>query len=127
MYRIEDGAIQVLLAHPGGPFFVNKDDGVWSIPKGEPDADEGLQGTAQREFEEETGLEPIGPFLPLKPIQQKGGKIAADAKPIRETQSHLRQAGRGWKVRGQHLPLGNQCHCTGFVGSRRRGSSQPDR
>lgn len=75
MYRVKDGAIQVLLAHPGGPFFVNKDDGAWSIPKGELDADEDLFVTAQREFEEETGLKPTGPFTPLKAIKQKGGKI----------------------------------------------------
>jgi len=75
MYRIKDGALQVLLAHPGGPFFVKKDEGAWTIPKGEPDADEDLLVTAQREFEEETGIKPTGPFLPLQPIQQKGGKI----------------------------------------------------
>jgi predicted NUDIX family NTP pyrophosphohydrolase len=75
MYRIKDGVIEVLLAHPGGPFFLNKDDDVWSIPKGEPEKDEDLLLTAQREFEEETGLKPVGPFLPLNPIQQKGGKI----------------------------------------------------
>jgi predicted NUDIX family NTP pyrophosphohydrolase len=75
MYRIQDGAIQVLLAHPGGPFFRNKDEGAWSIPKGEPEPDEDLLGTAQREFEEETGVKPIGPFISLKPIKQKGGKI----------------------------------------------------
>jgi predicted NUDIX family NTP pyrophosphohydrolase len=74
MYRIKDG-LEVLLAHPGGPYFVNKDDEAWSIPKGEPEPDEDLLLTAQREFEEETGLKPIGPFIPLKPIQQKGGKI----------------------------------------------------
>jgi predicted NUDIX family NTP pyrophosphohydrolase len=75
MYRIKDGAIQILLAHPGGPFFVNKDEGEWSIPKGEPNADEDLLVTAQREFEEETGIRPAGPWLPLEPIKQKGGKI----------------------------------------------------
>ena len=74
MYRIKDG-LEVLLAHPGGPYVVNKDDGNWSIPKGEPEPDEDLLLTAQREFEEETGLKPTGPFIPLKPIQQKGGKI----------------------------------------------------
>ena len=74
MYRIEDGAIQVLLAHPGGPFFRSKDDGSWSIPKGEPEPDEDLLVTAQREFEEETGVNPSGPFIPLAPIQRKGGK-----------------------------------------------------
>ena len=75
MYRIKDGAVQVLLAHPGGPFFRNKDEGAWSIPKGEPETGEDLLATAQREFEEETGIRPAGPFLPLKPVQQKGGKV----------------------------------------------------
>ena len=75
MYRIKDGAIQVFLADPGGPYFVKKDDGARSIPKGEPDADEDLLVTAQREFVEETGIKPTGPFIPLKPIKQKGGKI----------------------------------------------------
>lgn len=72
MYRIKDG-LEVLLAHPGGPYFVNED--TWTIPKGEPEADEDLLVTAQREFEEETGLKPTGTFIPLKSIQQKGGKI----------------------------------------------------
>jgi predicted NUDIX family NTP pyrophosphohydrolase len=75
MYRIKDGRIEVLLAHPGGPFFAKKDEGAWSIPKGEPDADEDLLVTAQREFKEETGIKATGPFVPLKPIKQKGGKI----------------------------------------------------
>jgi predicted NUDIX family NTP pyrophosphohydrolase len=75
MYRIRDGVIEVLLAHPGGPFFAKQDDGVWSIPKGEPDANEDLFATAQREFGEETGLRPVGPFIPLQSIKQKGGKI----------------------------------------------------
>jgi predicted NUDIX family NTP pyrophosphohydrolase len=75
MYRIEDGRIEVLLAHPGGPFFRNKDEGAWSIPKGEHDGEEDLLVTARREFEEETGVKPTGTFVPLKPIKQKGGKI----------------------------------------------------
>ena len=75
MYRTIDGAVQVLLAHPGGPYFVNKDEGAWSIPKGEPDSGESLLITAQREFEEETGLKPTGPFIPLQSVKQKGGKI----------------------------------------------------
>lgn len=75
MYRIKDGTIQVLLAHPGGPFFSKKDEGAWTIPKGEPDPGEDLLLAAQREFEEETGLKPQPPFVALKPIQQKGGKI----------------------------------------------------
>lgn len=75
MYRSHEGQIQVLLAHPGGPFFKNKDHDIWTIPKGEPDPGEDLFTAALREFAEETGLTPQGPFIPLQPIQQKGGKI----------------------------------------------------
>ena len=62
MYRLMEGAVEVLLAHPGGPYFVNKDDAAWTVPKGEPEADEDLLLTAQREFEEETGLKPDRPL-----------------------------------------------------------------
>ncbi|HJN11105.1 MAG TPA: NUDIX domain-containing protein [Pirellulaceae bacterium] len=75
MYRIDDGKLQVLLAHPGGPFFQNKDEGAWSIPKGEIEPDEDLLEAAQREFREETGVVPNGPFAALKTVEQKGGKI----------------------------------------------------
>jgi predicted NUDIX family NTP pyrophosphohydrolase len=75
MFRVKDGTLQVLLAHPGGPLFQKKDEGAWTIPKGEPDTGEDLLLAAQREFSEETGLESRGPFILLKPIQQKGGKI----------------------------------------------------
>jgi predicted NUDIX family NTP pyrophosphohydrolase len=75
MYRIHDGTLQMLLAHPGGPFFKNKDDGAWSIPKGEIEPSEDLLEAAKREFEEETGVTPHGPFIALTPIKQKGGKI----------------------------------------------------
>jgi predicted NUDIX family NTP pyrophosphohydrolase len=75
MYRMKDGKPQVLLAHPGGPFFSKKDEGAWTIPKGEVESGEDLLATARREFEEETGVAPSGPFVALKPIKQKGGKI----------------------------------------------------
>ena len=75
MYRRGPRGIEVLLAHPGGPYFAKKDEGSWTIPKGEPDGEEDLLLAAQREFEEETGLKPRGPFIPLQPIKQKGGKI----------------------------------------------------
>jgi predicted NUDIX family NTP pyrophosphohydrolase len=75
MYRIQDGKLQVLLVHPGGPWFLNKDDGAWTIPKGEIEPGEDLLEAAKREFEEETGITPTGPFFALTPIKQKGGKI----------------------------------------------------
>jgi predicted NUDIX family NTP pyrophosphohydrolase len=75
MYRIHDGKLQVLLAHPGGPFFKNKDEGAWSIPKGEVEPGEELLEAAKREFQEEIGVTPTGPFIALSPVKQKGGKI----------------------------------------------------
>ena len=75
MYRFEGGKLQVLLAHPGGPLFRNKDEGDWSIPKGEVEPGEELLAAATREFREETGVTPTGPFLALQLIKQKGGKI----------------------------------------------------
>jgi len=75
MYRVKDGALQVLLVHPGGPFFQNQDNGAWSIPKGEPGAGEELLNAAQREFEEETGFKASPPFIELSPVTQKGGKV----------------------------------------------------
>ena len=75
MYRIQDGKLQVLLAHPGGPLFKKKDEDTWTIPNGELDPGEDMLEAAKREFEEETGIEPGGPFVKLTPIKQKGGKI----------------------------------------------------
>ena len=75
MYRDGGGQVEVLLVHPGGPFFRHKDEGVWSIPKGEPEPDEDLLIAARREFEEETGVPAAGPYTPLQPVAQKGGKI----------------------------------------------------
>lgn len=73
-----DGGLEVLLAHPGGPFFFKKDLGDWTIPKGEPDgAKEALEAVARREFAEETGtaIDPDAPTIELGTIVQKGGKI----------------------------------------------------
>jgi predicted NUDIX family NTP pyrophosphohydrolase len=75
MYRVCKGELQVLLAHPGGPFFKNKDEGAWTIPKGEGETDEDLLEAAKREFAEETGIKAGGPFVELTPIKQKAGKI----------------------------------------------------
>ena len=74
LYRFINKQPQVFLVHPGGPFFRNKDEGAWSIPKGEfTDGEEALDA-AIREFEEETGLALTGDFIALDPITQKGGK-----------------------------------------------------
>jgi len=75
MYRVKNAKLEVLLVHPGGPFFQNKDDGAWSIPKGEPEEGEELLSVAQREFAEETGFKSSPPFVELSPITQKGGKV----------------------------------------------------
>jgi predicted NUDIX family NTP pyrophosphohydrolase len=75
MFRIRGGVVEVLLAHPGGPFFRKKDDRAWTIPKGEPDPGEDLPSAARREFAEETGLATQSPLIALKPIKQKGGKV----------------------------------------------------
>jgi predicted NUDIX family NTP pyrophosphohydrolase len=75
MFVRESAGISVLLVHPGGPYWRNKDDGAWSIPKGlANDAEDGL-AAAQREFFEETGMTPRGPFTALTPVKQKGGKL----------------------------------------------------
>lgn len=73
LFRRKDN-IQYLLVHPGGPYFKNKNEGWWTIPKGEPLPEEPLLEAAVREFQEETGFNTSGPYTELKPIVQKGGK-----------------------------------------------------
>jgi predicted NUDIX family NTP pyrophosphohydrolase len=75
MYRFRDGRLQIFLAHPGGPLYQNKDDGFWTIPKGEPPEGEPLLDAAIREFEEETGIKPDGHYIEIGSIRQKGGKV----------------------------------------------------
>ena len=75
LYRKTGGKIEVLLVHPGGPFWKGKENGAWSIPKGEIEPGEKPFEAAKREFLEETGFCPTGEGIELKPIKQKGGKI----------------------------------------------------
>ncbi|HSQ55206.1 MAG TPA: NUDIX domain-containing protein [Gemmata sp.] len=75
LFRRRDGQVEVLLAHPGGPFWAKRDAGAWTIPKGLSEAGEDLLAAARREFAEETGLSLEGPFLPLGNIRQKAGKV----------------------------------------------------
>jgi len=77
LYRLREGDLEVLLGHPGGPYFARKDAGHWSIPKGEVEPGEELQAVARREFAEETGTSldvPSDALIPLGEIVQKGGK-----------------------------------------------------
>jgi predicted NUDIX family NTP pyrophosphohydrolase len=91
LYRSTPNGVEVLLVHPGGPFFARKDLGAWSIPKGESEDGEELLAVAHRELAEETGFSADGPALPLGQVTQRGGKIVhawavrGDADP-----SHLR-------------------------------------
>jgi len=74
MYRRRGGSLEVFLVHPGGPFWRNKDDGAWQIPKGELATDEEPLLCARREFEEETGFSADGEFTELGTFRQPGGK-----------------------------------------------------
>lgn len=75
LYRRVSGKLEVFLAHPGGPFWHNRDAGAWTIPKGVAELGEDLLAAARREFEEETGVRAVPPFLPLGSIRQKAGKL----------------------------------------------------
>ena len=75
MFRRRGSALEVFLVHPGGPFWKNKDEGAWSIPKGEYGEDEDALVAAKREFQEETGYEASGELLPLGQITQPTGKV----------------------------------------------------
>jgi predicted NUDIX family NTP pyrophosphohydrolase len=76
LYRASDGVVEVLIAHPGGPFWARKDDGVWSIPKGEYNEGDDPWAAAQREFAEEIGLPlPDGPRIDFGPVKQPSGKV----------------------------------------------------
>ena len=89
LYRHKAGALEIFLVHPGGPFWARKDDGAWSIPKGEFQSGEDPLDAARREFTEETSLTASGDFVALKPLKQPGGKVVhawavqGDADPAR--------------------------------------------
>jgi predicted NUDIX family NTP pyrophosphohydrolase len=79
MFRKRDNILgfrlEVFIVHPGGPFFASKDDGVWSIPKGLVNEGEDLLRAAKREFEEETGIQPVGEMIPLGQVKLSSGKV----------------------------------------------------
>ena len=75
VYRETNATLEVLLAHPGGPFWARKDAGAWTIPKGLVEIGADLLATAEREFTEETGFVAEGPFVPLAAVRQTSGKV----------------------------------------------------
>lgn len=75
LYRLRDGQVEVLLIHPGGPLWANKDEAAWSVPKGEYEPGEDPLTAAVREFREETGFDLEGPYAPLHPVKQGSGKV----------------------------------------------------
>jgi predicted NUDIX family NTP pyrophosphohydrolase len=75
MYRIREGRLNVFLVHPGGPYWSKKNEGSWTIPKGEHEPNEEPLEAAIREFREETGFEVAGPFGELGSVRQKSGKV----------------------------------------------------
>jgi predicted NUDIX family NTP pyrophosphohydrolase len=94
LFRRPLGELEVFLAHPGGPFWRTRDLGAWTVPKGLVEEEEDPLVAAIREFEEETGIHPEGPFLPLGSVRQKAGKLVhawaweGDADP-RQIRSNL--------------------------------------
>jgi len=75
LFRRGSGRLELFLAHPGGPFWQGRDAGAWTIPKGVAEEGEDTMAAACREFEEETGILPLGPFIPLGSVRQKAGKV----------------------------------------------------
>jgi predicted NUDIX family NTP pyrophosphohydrolase len=96
LFRRGGLGLQVFLAHPGGPFWRDRDTGAWTIPKGIVNEGEELLAAACREFEEETGIHPREPFIPLGSVRQKAGKIVhawaweGDAEPAEVTSNSAR-------------------------------------
>jgi predicted NUDIX family NTP pyrophosphohydrolase len=96
LFRRASGRLELFLAHPGGPFWQGRDTGAWTIPKGLAEEGEDQLAAACREFEEETSILPLGPFIPLGSVRQKAGKLVhawaweGDADPERVTSNTMR-------------------------------------
>lgn len=96
LFRRRGGALELFLAHPGGPFWTHRDEGAWTIPKGGVEDGEDLLDTARREFEEETGIAPQGPFIDLGSVRQRAGKVVhawaweGNADPSTVTSNEMR-------------------------------------
>lgn len=120
------GGLEVFLAHPGGPFWVRRDEGAWTIPKGVIDPGEDPLAAACREFEEETGHPPTGPFAPLGSIRQKSGKTVhawaweGDADPARAVSNTMKVEWPRGSGKWQTFPEVDRCEWFDPVTARRK-------
>jgi predicted NUDIX family NTP pyrophosphohydrolase len=125
-FRRRDGALEVFLVHPGGPFFAKKDDGAWSVAKGEIEPDEDPLAAAQREFIEETGQSIAGAFVPLGECHQAGGKrvtvwaVAADFDASTIVSNHFELEWPPRSGRRQIFPEIDRAQWFGLDEARRR-------
>ena len=129
LYRQRQGRLELFLAHPGGPFWKDRDLAAWTIPKGGVDEGEDLLAAACREFEEETGVTPQGPFISLGSIRQKAGKVVhawaweGDADADRATSNVKRSE---WPRRsGQWLTFPEVDRCGWFDPATARAKLNP--
>jgi predicted NUDIX family NTP pyrophosphohydrolase len=126
LYRRAPAGLQVLLVHPGGPFWQGKDFGAWSIPKGEIGANEDPLAAARREFHEETGFEAAGPAVPLGHLRQPGGKLVhawgleGDADPGELTSNTFSMEWPRGSGRLQAFPEVDRAEWFGLAEARRR-------
>lgn len=129
LFRQRDGLLELFLAHPGGPFWKDRDLGAWTIPKGGIANGEDLLAAARREFEEETGVPPRGPFIPLGSVRQKAGKVVhawaweGDADADRVTSNVMRSE---WpRGSGQWLTFPEVDRCAWFDPAMARAKLNP--
>jgi predicted NUDIX family NTP pyrophosphohydrolase len=127
LHRAVGDGREVLLVHPGGPFWAKKDHGAWSIPKGEHEVGEDPQACALREFEEETGTKPhAGELVDLGTVRQKSGKVVQawalegdlDASAIRSNTFSLQWPPRSGRM--QEFPEVDRAEWFGLVEARQR-------
>ena len=129
LFRRLCGELEVFLAHPGGPFWEDRDLGAWTVPKGLVERGEDPLATAVREFEEETGIRPEGPFVPLGSVRQKAGKLVhawawegeADARRVRSNTMRV-EVPRG---SGRWLTFPEVDRCEWFDAERAREKINP--
>jgi predicted NUDIX family NTP pyrophosphohydrolase len=129
LFRRTSGPLELFLAHPGGPFWRGRDAGAWTIPKGLTEPGEDLLEAACREFEEETGVKPQGPFLPLGSVRQKAGKVIhawaweGDADPAAVTSNTMQAE---WpRGSGRWLTFPEVDRCAWFVPAEARERLNP--